>query len=64
MGKLVGYLGYGPSRASKPVGLAATAAFVVGALLVLWSAYIHFHLWNETDGYRRIATIGPWCWPS
>jgi hypothetical protein len=59
MGKILGYLGYGPSRASKPIGLAATAAFVAGALLVLWSAYIHFHLWNETDGYRHIATIGP-----
>jgi hypothetical protein len=34
-------------------------AYVIGALLVLWSAYIHFHLWNETEGYRRIATIGP-----
>jgi hypothetical protein len=59
MGKLLGYLRYGPSRANRPLGLAATAAFVIGALLVLWSAYIHFHLWNETDGYRHIPTIGP-----
>jgi hypothetical protein len=59
MGKLLGYLRYGPSRANRPLGLAATGAFVIGALLVLWSAYIHFHLWNETDGYRHIPTIGP-----
>jgi hypothetical protein len=52
-------LGNGPGGASAGVGVAATVAFVVGALLILWSAYIHFHLWNETDGYRHIATIGP-----
>lgn len=55
----LGVLGYGPGRASASLGAAATVAYVIGALLVLWSAYIHFHLWNETDGYRRIATIGP-----
>ena len=26
--------------------------------MVVWSAYIHFHLWNEPDGYRSIPTIG------
>jgi hypothetical protein len=41
------------------VGVAATVAFVIGGLLVLWSAYIHFHLWDETDGYRHISVIGP-----
>jgi hypothetical protein len=41
------------------VGLASTVAFVIGALLVLWSSYIHFHLWDETDGYRHISVIGP-----
>ena len=59
MGKVLGYLRYGPSRANRPLGLGATAGFVIGALLVLWSAYIHFHLWDETDGYRQIPTIGP-----
>jgi hypothetical protein len=49
----------GPRRSRRPVALAATASFVVGGLLVLWSAYIHFHLWGETGGYRSIATIGP-----
>jgi hypothetical protein len=53
------FLGYGPGRGSRPVGVAATAAFVAGGLLVLWSAYIHFHLWDETDGYRHISVIGP-----
>jgi hypothetical protein len=36
----------------------ATGVFVVGGLLLIWSAYIHFHLWGETDGYRSISTIG------
>ncbi len=49
----------GPGRSRRPVDLAATATFVVGGLLLVWSAYIHFHLWSETDGYRSIPTIGP-----
>jgi len=36
----------------------ATAAFVVGGLMLVWSAYIHFHLW-QSAGYRHIPTIGP-----
>jgi hypothetical protein len=52
-------LGKGPGPISTPLGAAATGAYVAGALLVLWSTYIHFHLWNETDGYRHIPTIGP-----
>ncbi len=52
-------LGAGPGRSRQPVDLAATAAFVFGGALLLWSAYIHFHLWNEPDGYRSIPTIGP-----
>jgi plastocyanin len=31
---------------------------VAGGLLIIWSSYIHFHLWQSL-GYRRIATIGP-----
>ena len=42
-----------------PLGPGGDAAFVVGGVLLLWSAYIHFHLWGEPDGYRSIATIGP-----
>jgi hypothetical protein len=49
----------GPGTISSPLGATATVAYVVGALLVLWSTYIHFHLWNEADGYRPIPTIGP-----
>jgi hypothetical protein len=37
----------------------ATAGFAAGGLLMLWSAYIHFHLWHEPLGYRQIPTIGP-----
>lgn len=49
----------GPGRSRRPIDLAATVAFVVGGLLIIWSSYIHFHLWDETDGYRSIKTIGP-----
>jgi hypothetical protein len=33
-------------------------AFVAGGALVLWSAYIHFHLWQSV-GYKHIHIIGP-----
>jgi hypothetical protein len=56
---LLGVLGKGTGNGSAVVTTAAYVAFVLGALLVLWSAYIHFHLWDETNGYRHIATIGP-----
>ena len=49
----------GPGRSRRPLQLAATTAFIVGGALLIWSAFIHFHLWSETDGYRTIATIGP-----
>jgi hypothetical protein len=49
----------GPGRSRRPLSLAATAAFVLGGALLVWSASIHFHLWSETDGYRSIPTIGP-----
>jgi hypothetical protein len=48
----------GPRRLSKSFGLAAMAAFLAGGLLLVWSAYIHFHLWQDL-GYRSIPTIGP-----
>lgn len=59
MRKLMQLLGAGPGRSHRPVDLAATAAFVVGGVLLIWSAYVHFHLWDETDGYSTIPTIGP-----
>jgi hypothetical protein len=49
---------YGPGRLTKSRGSMATAAFVLAGLLVVWSAYIHFRLW-QTEGYRHIPTIGP-----
>jgi hypothetical protein len=49
----------GPRRSRSPLDLGATAAFAIGGLLLVWSGYIHFHLWDETGGYRSIATIGP-----
>jgi hypothetical protein len=48
----------GPKGLSRPSRLSATAAFVVGGLLLIWSSYIHFHLWQKV-GYRHIPTIGP-----
>jgi len=57
--RFVGYLSCGPGRAPRAVSLAATVGFAAGGLLVLWSAYIHFHLWNEPQGYRHISVIGP-----
>jgi hypothetical protein len=57
--KLRALLVAGPGGFRRPVPLAATAAFAVGGALLIWSAFIHYHLWSETDGYRSIATIGP-----
>jgi plastocyanin len=48
----------GPSSNENPAGFAATATFVVAGLLIIWSSYIHLHLWQSL-GYRHIATIGP-----
>ena len=57
--KLWNLLVRGPGRSRRPVDLAATAAFAVGGVLLIWSASIHFQLWNEADGYRSVPTIGP-----
>lgn len=46
----------GPGRSTRPLHLAATASFVVGAGLVAWSAAIHLHLWQT--GYESLPTIG------
>ena len=48
-----------PGRTRRALDLTATLAFVVGGVLLVSSAAIHFHLWDETNGYRSIATIGP-----
>jgi hypothetical protein len=48
----------GPGRSHRAVALSADAAYLAGGLLILWSAFIHFHLWGETNGYRAIPTIG------
>ena len=49
---------FSPGRLARSTGRVATGGFVVGALLLVWSAYIHFHLW-QSEGYRHIPTIGP-----
>jgi hypothetical protein len=48
----------GPKQTGRRAGWGATVTFVVGGLLLVWSSYIHFHLW-DSEGYRHIATIGP-----
>jgi hypothetical protein len=57
-GTLRGALGRRPAR-RRADGRAATACYVAGGLLLVWTAGVHFHLWAETDGYRTIPTIGP-----
>jgi hypothetical protein len=51
-------LRYGPAQVPPANGVAATVAFVAGGLFLVWSSYIHFHLWDGV-GYRHIPTIGP-----
>jgi hypothetical protein len=48
----------GPRKLTSAYGMSATVAFVVGGLLIVWSSYIHYHLWQKV-GYRHIPTIGP-----
>jgi hypothetical protein len=57
--RLLTLLARGPARSRRLLYPAATGAFALGGLLLIWSAAIHFHLWGETDGYRSIPTIGP-----
>jgi hypothetical protein len=59
MRTLSALLAVGPGRSRRPLDLAASAVFLLGGALIVWSAFIHFHLWGETDGYRSIPTIGP-----
>jgi hypothetical protein len=47
----------GPGRSRSLRDLVTDLVFAVGGLLLVWSAAIHYHLWD--DGYRSIATIGP-----
>jgi len=48
----------GPPSDRKGARWTATAVFAAGGLLIIWSSYIHFHLWQSL-GYRHITTIGP-----
>ncbi len=50
-------LNQGPRPLSEPRGVVATLAFAAGGGLLLWSSYVHFHLWQSL-GYRHIPTIG------
>jgi hypothetical protein len=46
-----------PRREAPVTRWAATVAFVAGGALLVWSGYIHYHLWKSV-GYRQIPTIG------
>jgi hypothetical protein len=48
---------YGPGRLSPGKARVATVAYGLGGVLLVWSAYIHFHLWHSV-GYHSIPTIG------
>jgi hypothetical protein len=52
------FLNQRPSADAPVPRLVGIGTFVVGGLLLIWSAYIHFHLWHSV-GYRMIPTIGP-----
>ena len=48
----------GPGSLSGPTARwAVNILAVAGAALMIWSAVVHFQLWN--DGYRDISVIGP-----
>jgi hypothetical protein len=53
----LGFLTRGPGRSRRVRDLVTDLVFAVGGALLVWSAAIHYHLWD--DGYRSIATIGP-----
>jgi hypothetical protein len=47
----------GPSL-TRQQRLAVNVLAVAGSALLVYSAVIHFHLW-DSEGYRHIPTIGP-----
>lgn len=52
------WLNYGTARRDGLAKFSVTVLFVAGGFLLVWSSYIHFHLWHSI-GYRNIPTIGP-----
>jgi hypothetical protein len=46
-----------PSNRIRSLQVLTSTIFCVGGLLLVWSAYIHFHLWR--NGYSHIPTVGP-----
>lgn len=54
---MIRYLRMGPRQASKLMAVLATIALLLGGMLMVWSSYIHFHLWVDLS-YRHISTIG------
>jgi len=55
---LISRLQSGPRRVGRGPGVVATVGFVLGGGLLVYSGFVHFHLW-QSEGYRHIATIGP-----
>jgi len=52
------WLAKGTGPLSEVRGAVTSLLFLAGGLLIVWSSFIHFHLWQEL-GYRHIPTIGP-----
>ena len=50
-------LSYRPGQNSDRAKVPSVMAFLLGGMLIIWSSYIHFHLWEHL-GYRHIPTIG------
>ncbi len=46
----------GPGSSPKARELVTDLVFALGGVLLVWSAAIHYHLWD--DGYRSLATLG------
>jgi hypothetical protein len=51
------FLTRGPHAITGPAKVGALAAYFLGAGLIIWSAYLHYHLWHDL-GYRDIPHIG------
>jgi hypothetical protein len=48
-----------PLRYRHATEFKALAAVAVGAVAIIISGLIHLYLWDKTDGYRSVPTVGP-----
>lgn len=50
-------LSRGPHSVTGPARVLGLTAYYAGAALLLWSSYLHYHLWHDL-GYHAIPHIG------